>query len=69
MALRPSHTAAITKTITTQRERILLVEWRQAEYAHAYSTNRGHAFFCSRFRSHYRGLCDRAFTSAIEVLC
>ena len=33
------HTAVITITITTQRERILLVELLHAEYAHAYSTN------------------------------
>ena len=39
--LRPSHTAAITITITikTQRERILLVELLHAEYANAHSTN------------------------------
>ena len=37
--LRPSHTAAITKTITMQRERILLVELLHEEYAHARSTN------------------------------
>jgi hypothetical protein len=44
---RPSHTAAITKTITitTQRERILLVELLHAEYAHAHSTN-GMRFLC-----------------------
>ena len=39
--LRPSHTAAITKTITimAQRERIVLVELLHAEYAHSHSTN------------------------------
>ena len=45
--LRSSHTAAITKTIkiTTKRVRVLLVELLHAEYALAYSTNCGHAFF------------------------
>ena len=40
--LRPSHAAAIPKTITitTQRERILLVDLLHAEYAHTHSTNR-----------------------------
>ena len=40
-ASRPSHTAAITKTITImpQREHILLVELLCAEYAHAHPTN------------------------------
>ena len=39
--LRLSHTAAITKpiTITTHRERILLVELLHTEYAHAHPTN------------------------------
>ena len=39
--LRPSHTAAMTRTITitTHRERIVLVEWLHAEYAHAHSTD------------------------------
>ena len=42
LALRPSHTAAITKmiTITMQRERILLVELLHAEYAHGHSSKR-----------------------------
>ena len=35
LGLRPSHTAAITTTITTHRERIELVELLYAEYAHA----------------------------------
>ena len=35
-----------TRTITTQRERILLVELLHAEYAHAHSINRIHSF-CS----------------------
>ena len=40
-ALRPSHTAAITKTImnTRQRERILFVELLHAEYALPHATN------------------------------
>ena len=63
--LRPSHTAAITKTITitTQREHILLVELLHAEYAHAHSTNRmcfslRHYRYCSRYRCSRTGpLC------------
>ena len=41
LELRLSHTAAITKpiTITTHRERILLVELLHTEYAHAHPTN------------------------------
>ena len=41
LVLRPGPTAEITKTIkiTTQRERILLVELLRAEIAHALSTN------------------------------
>ena len=46
--LRPSHTAAITITITMHRERIVLVELLQAEYTHAHSTNR-----LRRYRSRY----------------
>ena len=48
--LRPSHTAAITKTIsiTTQRERILLVEMLHSEYAHAHSTNHSRCRLFSR---------------------
>ena len=43
--LRQSDTATITKTIsiTTQRERILLVEMLHAEYAYGHSTNWGRA--------------------------
>lgn len=49
--LRPSHIAAITKTITitTQRECILFVKLLQAEHAHAYTINRGHAFLMFSF--------------------
>ena len=35
--------------ITTQRERILLVELLHAKYAHAYSTNRGRALLTFSF--------------------
>ena len=38
--LWPRHNAAITKTITMQRKRILLVELLNAKYAHTHSTNR-----------------------------
>ena len=61
-ALRPSHTAALTKTITAQRERstqntTMLIQPIE-----------GVPFQCSRFRSHYRGLCDRASKHVLSMI-